>query len=148
MRISAKSEYGILALLYLTCKGQGHPVTVQTISTELGIPKRFLEQIVGDLKRGGLIRSTRGAQGGYTLTRDPREIKLGEVFEVTEGPFDAESHDLLCDFENLHAVRSVWKEIRESIYRVLNGITLKEMCNRTLEMKQRRQLLTTVSSKN
>ncbi len=86
MILSAKSEYACLAMLELAQQfGAGRPVQVRRIAERHGIPSPFLVQILQDLKRSGLVESTRGASGGYRLTRAPEEISLAEVLETVEG---------------------------------------------------------------
>ena len=146
MKISAKSEYGILALLYITCHGETRPVAVQTMAQELKIPRRFLEQIISAFKKGGLVKSIRGAHGGYILARDPETITMGDVLNVTEGPFHTwgcvnEKETFYCSRENLCAIRGIWQEIQNSMERVLNSFNLKEMCDRTRDLKRRQEVL-------
>ncbi len=86
MLLSAKSEYACLAMLELAQQfGAGQPVQVRRIAERHGIPSPFLVQILQNLKRSGLVESTRGANGGYRLTRTPKEISLAEVLETVEG---------------------------------------------------------------
>ena len=86
MRLSAKSEYACLAALELAQAYElREPVQTARIAGEHGIPARFLVQILLQLKRAGLVTSTRGAAGGYRLSRPPEEISLLDILEVTEG---------------------------------------------------------------
>jgi len=86
MNLNAKTEYACLAMLELAQHfDSGEPVQVRRIAERHGIPSPFLVQILQDLKRQGLVSSTRGAAGGYRLTRSPLKITLAEVLEVVEG---------------------------------------------------------------
>ncbi len=86
MRVSAKTEYACLALMELAARyGQPEPVTIRAIAKPHGIPSRFLVQILLQLKSVGLVASTRGASGGYKLSRPPEEISLGEVMRAIDG---------------------------------------------------------------
>ncbi|WP_425400354.1 RrF2 family transcriptional regulator [Aeoliella sp.] len=86
MKLPAKIEYGCLAILHLAEQYPlGEPVQIRRVAAEHGIPSRFLVQILLELKRAGLVSSTRGAAGGYQLARAPDEISLGEVIAVLEG---------------------------------------------------------------
>lgn len=86
MNLSAKTEYACLAMLELAQHFDGgEPVQVRCIAERHGIPSPFLVQILQELKRSGLVGSTRGAAGGYRLTRAPQEISLAEVLDVVEG---------------------------------------------------------------
>ena len=86
MNISAKTEYGCIAVLALADSyGTGRPVRIRTIADAHGIPSRFLVQILLQLKSAGLVNSIRGAAGGYQLAKDPAAITLADVMEVIEG---------------------------------------------------------------
>ncbi|MGI9457336.1 MAG: RrF2 family transcriptional regulator [Aeoliella sp.] len=86
MKLSAKTEYGCLALLHLAERhALGEPVQIRKVASEHDIPWRFLVQILLELKRAGLVNSTRGAAGGYRLARPPEEIDLAEVTDALEG---------------------------------------------------------------
>jgi Rrf2 family protein len=85
MTLSAKSQYAVLAMLQLAQEqAAGEPVQVRRIAERQGIPATFLVQILHELRRAGLVASTRGALGGYRLSRSPREISLGDVVDVFE----------------------------------------------------------------
>lgn len=95
MRLTAKSEYGLLAAIYLACSyGQG-PVSAREIAERRDIPPRFLEQLFVALRRGGVVSAVRGAHGGFALTRDPSEISVLEVVEALEGALETS----VCDSE-------------------------------------------------
>jgi Rrf2 family protein len=86
MKLSAKTEYGCLAMLALAEEfDSGEPVQLRRIAEEHGIPPRFLVQILAQLKGAGLVASTRGAAGGYRLVRPPHEVTLCDVIEAIEG---------------------------------------------------------------
>jgi Rrf2 family protein len=140
LKISAKSEYGMLALLYLTCHSAKGPVAVTTMADDLGIPRRFLEQIVGEFKQRGLVRSLRGAKGGYRLSKDPTAITMREIFRVTEGSFfqwaDASASPVCADVApNRRVIRDAWSTLQGSVNDVLGSITLQQMCDRTKQLQ-------------
>ena len=86
MKLSARTEYACLALLHLADSwGSGQPVQIRRIADDLGIPARFLVQILLQLKGVGLVTSVRGAGGGYLLNKPPREISLLDVLEIMDG---------------------------------------------------------------
>lgn len=86
MKLSAKTEYGCLAMLHLAQQhGHGEPVQIRKVAAEHDIPWRFLVQILLELKRAGLVISTRGAAGGYRLANAPAEISLCDVITALEG---------------------------------------------------------------
>ncbi len=86
MKLSKKSEYGLRALLELTLVHGRFPLRRQDIAARQHIPVQFLEQILLALKRAGLLSSRRGIKGGYTLIKQPRDITLGQVIRVLDGP--------------------------------------------------------------
>jgi len=85
--LSAKTEYSCLALARLAVEhASGQPVQGRRLAAEEGIPEGFLVQILQELKRLGLVTSTRGASGGYRLAREPEDLSLGEVLDLVDGP--------------------------------------------------------------
>lgn len=86
VKLSAKVEYGCLAMLHLAEHyAAGEPMQIRRVASDHEIPGRFLVQILLELKRAGLVLSTRGAAGGYRLARDPQDISLGDIIAVLEG---------------------------------------------------------------
>src|SRR6266568_7062368 len=85
MKLSLKGEYALRALLVLGLNYERPIISINAISQQQNIPKRFLEQILNDLKSGGLVQSKRGVAGGYRLARSPREISLASVIRHIEG---------------------------------------------------------------
>ena len=79
MRLSARSEYGLLALIDLAAAADGRPMATRELAESRGIPSAFLEQLLADLRRAGLVRATRGPRGGFALTRDADEITALEI---------------------------------------------------------------------
>jgi len=87
MRLSKKAEYALRAMVAMGRRGQTRPVAIQELSDAERIPVKFLEHILLELKKSGLLRSKRGVGGGYLLNRSVEEISLGEIVEVIDGPF-------------------------------------------------------------
>ncbi len=138
MKLSVHGEYALRALLVLGTH-YGEPViSIQTISDEQKIPKKFLEQILNDLKRTGAVESKRGIAGGYRLARDPKEITLAAVIRHIEGalaPISCVSERFYekcsCPDEARCAIRNVMKEVREQIVKVMEKVTVAELCERS-----------------
>jgi len=84
--ISQKSRYALRALLYLAAQKSGQPVQIAEIAEHEDIPRKFLEAILVELKKPGIVRSHRGRQGGYSLGRDAKDISFADVLRVTDGP--------------------------------------------------------------
>ena len=94
MKISTKGRYGIKALIDLVMNSENESVTLKTISKRQNISERYLEQIFSALRKSGIIIGRKGAQGGYTLAKDPKEITISEILRVLEG------ESLLVDISN------------------------------------------------
>src|SRR5437899_3601808 len=143
MKLSLRGEYALRALLVLGLN-YGRPVIrIQTISQRQNIPKRFLEQILNDLKSAGFVQSRRGVAGGYRLARRPEEITLAAVVRHIEGalaPVSCVSERFYekcsCPDEARCAIRSAMKEIREAIVKVAEKITIANLCERWHKLQQ------------
>jgi Rrf2 family protein len=137
MKLSVRGEYALRALLVLGLNYGESVVRIQAISEHQNIPKRFLEQILNDLKSAGLVQSRRGAAGGYRLAKRPEEITLAAVVRHIEGalaPVSCVSERFYekcsCPDESRCAIRSAMKEIREAVVRVAERVTIAELCAR------------------
>ncbi len=134
MRISAKGEYAIKAVLDLALH-EGHGlVPIQDIAGRQRIPQRYLEQVLLALKRAGLLSSKRGAAGGYLLTRLPEEITVGAVLRAVEGasaPFDVGGRDRSGrDGQDLV---ELWEEIAGAVSHVVDRLNFGELATRARE---------------
>ena len=145
MKLSVRGEYAMRALLVLARDYQEDDsvVRIQEISRRQNIPKRFLEQILNDLKSAGVVESKRGVAGGYRLRRPPERITLAEVVRHIEGPLAPVScvsekfyEKCSCPDESRCAIRSVMKETRDAIVSVMERVTLAELCDRARKLEQ------------
>jgi len=142
MKLSLRGEYALRALLVL---GQNHEqgvVRIQTISDQQNIPKRFLEQILNDLKSAGMVQSRRGVAGGYRLAKRPEQISLASVVRHIEGALASVScvserfyEKCSCPDESRCAIRAVMKEVREAVVKIAERVTLAELCERALTLQ-------------
>jgi Rrf2 family protein len=130
MRLTAKSEYGLLAIIDLACSYGSGPVSAREIAERRSIPPRFLEQLFVALRRGGIVSAIRGARGGFVLTRDPREISVLEVVEALEGGLETS----VCDSEHAGCARSgacaaapVWAKATATLREVFDSMTIAEL---------------------
>jgi Rrf2 family cysteine metabolism transcriptional repressor len=149
MNISTKGEYGVLAVLELALNGNRAPLQVKAIAKKQNIPYRFLEQVMSALKRNGLVRSIRGAQGGYLLAKPSNAILVGDIIEAIEGPLTPMS----CVGNGIAgtcwqdidpkscAVHGVWQDVKTSVMNVLNGTTVQDLCDRTHALSGHRTLM-------
>jgi len=137
MRLSLRGEYALRALLVLGLNYDKPVISIQAVSEQQNIPKRFLEQILNDLKSAGIVRSKRGVAGGYRLAKAPEEITLAAVVRHIEGalaPVSCVSEKFYekcsCPDEGRCAIRSVMKEIRDAVVKIADRVTIAELCDR------------------
>ena len=129
MEISAKTDYAVRALLGLAARAPDL-VKIDVIITEQKLPRKFVEAILGELRRSGLVRSQRGAEGGYALARPAAEIMLGQVIRAVDGPL-AEVRGLRPHETTYTGVAEhlpeVWVAVRASLRRVLDETSLQHV---------------------
>jgi len=134
LRLSTKGKYGLKAMYDLALNYGDEPISLKSIAQRQGISEYYLEQLIAILKKAGLVRSIRGAYGGYILARDPSEITVGDVLRALEGPIGLvecvlEQDAIKCfKYENC-ITRIVWERISDSIIQTIDSITLRDMCN-------------------
>jgi Rrf2 family transcriptional regulator, cysteine metabolism repressor len=129
MLFSAKAEYACVAMLELAARhADPRPVRLADIANKHGISDRFLVQILLDLKRAGLVDSTRGAAGGYQLARHPDDISLSDIFRVIDPPEQpARKEDRLNPTVYVRNVRAVWDRVLDAQQSVLKETTLAHL---------------------
>ena len=138
MKISAREEYACSAVLELALNyASESPIRVQDIAQRQGIPMKFLFQIMQILKRVDIVRSRRGTEGGYVLTKAPALITVGEVIRAMSGPFvqlsclDSGNFADDCGKQNKCEFKPIWAEVDRAIGGVLNNITFEELVRRS-----------------
>src|SRR4030042_3328787 len=130
MKISAKTEYGCVAMLELASQyGVGEPVRIRRIAERHRVPPRFLVQILLQLKGAGRGTSARGAAGGYYLAKPPQEVSLGEVMEVVDGSFTGEGRSCSAspDSPAVKVLLQTWQEVGAVQRRMLDDISLADL---------------------
>ena len=132
MELSCKSEYALLALLELATHYQsGEPLQIRQIAAQQNIPDRYLEQLLASLRRCGLVRSQRGAKGGYVLARDPWKITLLDVMCCLEGlDTQTSENDIAPKTVESAVVREIWQEGLQAANSVLQKYTLQDLCEK------------------
>lgn len=108
------------------------PVRVEEIAGTQGIPENYLRRLLIELKRGGLVASQKGPNGGYLLGRNPARISMADVVEIIEGDYVPvecldEKGNSICDRGSPCAMRDVWREVRDSVNGILRGVTLQAL---------------------
>jgi Rrf2 family protein len=130
VRLSARSEYGLLALIDLASAEGGRPLATRELAEGRGIPSAFLEQLLADLRRAGLVRATRGARGGFTLARSAEEITALDIVEALEGSIaPSVCAPDACGREAGCAAASVWGNVSESVRSALSEFTLSRLAD-------------------
>lgn len=138
MDISARTMYGLRALVTLANARSEDPMSIQAIADEEDLPAKFLEGIMADLKRGSFVRSKRGANGGYLMARPASEITLLDIIRHLDGPVapvaltDKTAEGEMTDRQR--AFQPVWTEVREATIRVLQTYTIQSIADAVPEM--------------
>lgn len=130
------------ALLVLGMNHGSSVVRIRDIAQQQNIPRRFLEQILNDLKSAGFVLSKRGVAGGYRLQRGPNEISLADIIRHLEGPLAPVGcvsvnyyQRCSCPDEAKCAIRSVMQEVRDAIVGVLEGVSVAHLCDRVRDLQ-------------
>ena len=129
MRLSTRGRYGIHTMYDLALNAEGGPQSIKAIAERGSMPEAYLEQLIAVLKREKLVTSTRGAQGGYMLARQPSEITVGDVLRALEGDLNLVDcvEDDVCGKACACPSRLVWVKIRDGLNDIVDGITLQDM---------------------
>jgi Rrf2 family protein len=135
VRISAKADYAVRAAVTLAALEEGRPIKAERLSGEQDIPLNFLENILNQLKAGGIVVSHRGPDGGFRLARDPSQISVADIIRVVEGPLASvrgvRPHDL--EFQGAtEPLREVWVAVRANLRAVLDTVTLADVAQNQL----------------
>ena len=130
MKLSTKGKYGLYAMYYLALHAGDGPQPLKAVA-EIGVSNEdYLEQLLGSLRRAGLVTTVRGAQGGYQLAHAPEAITVGDIIDATEGPLNISeciSDEGCCHRSGQCRTRMVWEYLSNRINHVLQSITLQDM---------------------
>ena len=135
MRISARADYAIRAAVELAAAAGDGPVKGDRISQAQGIPLKFLENILLELRHAGIVHSQRGERGGYWLARPPGEITLAEVIRAVEGPLAniRGSRPETVEYSGAaRSLREVWIALRANLRAILESVTLADVASDSL----------------
>jgi Rrf2 family protein len=131
VKVSAKADYAVRAAAELAAaQDKGAPVRAESIATAQGIPQRFLENILSDLRQNGLIRSQRGSEGGYWLAKPAEEISVADIMRAVDGPLASvrgqrpEEVDYKGAAEQL---QRVWIAVRHNLREVVEQVTVADL---------------------
>lgn len=136
MQVSTRGRYGLRAMVDMDLHATEGPMALRVIAERQGISESYLEQVFTSLRKSGLVRASRGAQGGYELNRSSSEITVGEILRSLEGSIvpvfcvDEQSGGANCEREKYCLTRSFWEELRDKINEFLDGTTLQDLTDR------------------
>jgi len=137
MNISTKGRYGLRAVLDLAVNATERPVSLSSIAARQQISEGYLEQLMASMKRAGIVTSSRGAQGGYSLARAPHDIRVGEVFRALEGPLAlasciSEANTDNCSRVDVCGSAFIWKEVQDAISAVLDKYSIGDLLDKEM----------------
>ena len=135
MRISAKVDYAVRAAVQLAAADDERPTKGDAIAQAQGIPVKFLENILGDLRHAGLVRSQRGADGGYWLNRPANEISVADIIRAVEGPLASvrgQRPEDIAYAGPAEPLSKVWIAVRASLRSVAEHVTLADIASGAL----------------
>lgn len=130
MKISTKGRYALRLMVDLALEGGGGPVALRDVAKRQGISEKYLEQLVAPLTRAGLLKSVRGAAGGYLLTKAPEAYTAGEILRAQEGslaPVDCADGSRACPRRDRCPTAPLWRRIAQAVDDVVDGTTLQDL---------------------
>ncbi|WP_026689112.1 cysteine metabolism transcriptional regulator CymR [Alteribacter aurantiacus] len=125
MKISTKGRYGLTIMMALAKKYGEGPISLKSIAKDHKLSEHYLEQLIAPLRNAQLVKSVRGAYGGYMLAKEPKDITAGDIIRVLEGPISPV--EVVDDEEP--AKRDLWIKIRDAVKDVLDSTTLHDLAN-------------------
>ncbi|WP_328972373.1 RrF2 family transcriptional regulator [Streptomyces sp. NBC_00239] len=135
MRISARADYAVRAALQLAASQDDGPLKAEAIADAQDIPHKFLEGILNDMRRGGLVLSQRGGNGGYRLAKPARSISIADVIRVVDGPLVSVRGVRPPDLSYTGPAQSLlplWIALRSNVREILEGVTLADVASHEL----------------
>jgi Rrf2 family protein len=131
MNISNKTRYGLRSVVYLGINYEKENISIKEISDKEGISKRYLEQIFSELKKGGIINSTKGTKGGYYLTKKPSKITVNSIIGLLEGNLNViqETDDYNIEDLEYTIMNKVWNRMSQALNDIGDNITIEDIIN-------------------
>jgi Rrf2 family cysteine metabolism transcriptional repressor len=132
VRFSTRGRYGVHIMVDLAQHADEGPISLKSVADRQKLSEHYLEQLIPELRKAGLVKSIRGSQGGYILAKRPEDILIGDVIRVLEGPIaPVECTNQLgldcCEKTDFCVTREVWVKVRDSINNVVDSITLADL---------------------
>lgn len=132
MRVSTKADYALRALIEIVDRGDGEPVSAEELGRAQDIPRGFLQAILADLRRAGIVASQRGQSGGWRLARDPGEVTVADVIRAVDGPLVSvygQRPESVHYTGNAEVLQRVWIAARSSLREVFETVTLTALAS-------------------
>lgn len=131
MKISTKGRYALRTMIDLAMNDTGENISIKAIAARQGISTKYLEQIISTLNKAGYVKSERGANGGYRLTKKPEEYTVGMILRLTEGSLAittcTQDEQNLCERYGCCITVKVWEKINKAISDVVDNITIADL---------------------
>lgn len=130
MKLSTKSRYAVMALYDMLCCKEKKPVSAADISKRQGISIDYLDQILSQLRKSGIVESVRGPGGGYKLAKEAKLIRIGDIIRATDGPIvlvDCVDDKSACQKSDCCSTRVLWHKFSKEIEKMLDKVTLEEL---------------------
>ena len=140
MKLSTKGRYGLRAMIDLAVYSEKEPVSIQSIADRQNISERYLEQLMASLKKEGLVKSIRGANGGYQLARPAIGISVGDILRAVTCPANGEEGNGGCENADLCVTRYVWQRINEGITHAVDTMYLNQLVEESKKLKEKGQV--------
>ena len=140
MRISTKGRYGMKAMVDLAIHYGKGQILLRDIAKRQQLSERYLEQLILSLKSAGMVKSTRGAHGGFMLAKPPNEIKLSEIFQTLEGSLglvECVDDPTSCRKIDSCVTRDVWLELKEGLVTILGSKTLQDLAEKQAQKEEK-----------
>ena len=141
MKLSSRGRYGVRAMFELALQHNEGAIPLRSVAEKQDISEHYLEQLIASLRKAGLVKSVRGAQGGYMLAKEPSQITVGDIVRVLEGPVapvecvNEDQKGEGCQKADECVTRMIWERLRDKINEVLDATTLEDMCKEAEKLK-------------
>lgn len=149
MRVSTKGRYGLRAMVDLAEHEDGKAIPIRKISERQNISEQYLEQLFATLRKAGLVKSVRGAHGGYMLNHDPEDISIADILITLEGPIapvDCVVEEDFCNYIDNCVIHGLWEVLADAINSVIENMTLADLKEKA--EKEKKRLLETENNKS
>lgn len=131
MKLSTRGRYAVSAMFDLASHAEDVPISAAAISKSQRIPLSYLEQILLKLKKGGLVKTTKGPSGGYKLAKLPHRISIGDIIKAADGPIalaDCLPHGSRCPKSGCCSTKSLWARLSDKVSKVFESTSLADLC--------------------